>query len=371
MSEQGSTGPDAPEQAKDDAPEQAKDDAPEQAKDDAPEQAKDETTRRVFMAGGAAAALGAAAARAAARAGGPSKVTSAQARLLDKVTAAAGSASLSDVRHIVILMQENRSFDHYFGTLSGVRGFSDPGVLKQAGGRPVFDQYGYQPGTGADASGYMQPFRLLNNPPAENGEATNDISHGWVTQHQSWNNGAMDSFVRAHLAADGSTNGPVTMGYFTRSELAFYYALADAFTVCDNYFCSVLGPTDPNRLMAMSAWIDPAGQAGGPVITTATDRVAMTGALNWKTMPEALLEAGVSWKVYNDPFSVTGLELIARGLTPSYPGDFKSDVKNGTLPSVSWIVPPLAECEHPAAPPEWGEYLVQQILSILVSNPAA
>ena len=364
MSEQGSAGPDAPEPA------------------------KNETTRRVFMAGGAAAALGAAAARAAARAGGPSKVTSAQARLLDKVTAAAGSASLSDVRHIVILMQENRSFDHYFGTLSGVRGFSDPGVLKQAGGRPVFDQYGYQPGTGADASGYMQPFRLLNNPPAENGEATNDISHGWVTQHQSWNNGAMDSFVRAHLAADGSTNGPVTMGYFTRSELAFYYALADAFTVCDNYFCSVLGPTDPNRLMAMSAWIDPAGQAGGPVITTATDRVAMTGALNWKTMPEALLEAGVSWKVYNDPtgllglgvlsyfknytnpLSVTGLELIARGLTPSYPGDFKSDVKNGTLPSVSWIVPPLAECEHPAAPPEWGEYLVQQILSILVSNPA-
>jgi phospholipase C len=380
MSEQGSTGPDAPEPAKDDAP--------EQAKDDAPEPAKNETTRRVFMAGGAAAALGAAAARAAARAGGPSKVTSAQARLLDKVTAAAGSASLSDVRHIVILMQENRSFDHYFGTLSGVRGFSDPGVLKQAGGRPVFDQYGYQPGTGADASGYMQPFRLLNNPPAENGEATNDISHGWVTQHQSWNNGAMDSFVRAHLAADGSTNGPVTMGYFTRSELAFYYALADAFTVCDNYFCSVLGPTDPNRLMAMSAWIDPAGQAGGPVITTAADRVAMTGALNWKTMPEALLEAGVSWKVYNDPtgllglgvlsyfknytnpLSVTGLELIARGLTPSYPGDFKSDVKNGTLPSVSWIVPPLAECEHPAAPPEWGEYLVQQILSILVSNPA-
>jgi phospholipase C len=380
MSEQGSTGPDAPEPAKDDAP--------EQAKDDAPEPAKNETTRRVYRAGGAAAALGAAAARAAARAGGPSKVTSAQARLLDKVTAAAGSASLSDVRHIVILMQENRSFDHYFGTLSGVRGFSDPGVLKQAGGRPVFDQYGYQPGTGADASGYMQPFRLLNNPPAENGEATNDISHGWVTQHQSWNNGAMDSFVRAHLAADGSTNGPVTMGYFTRSELAFYYALADAFTVCDNYFCSVLGPTDPNRLMAMSAWIDPAGQAGGPVITTAADRVAMTGALNWKTMPEALLEAGVSWKVYNDPtgllglgvlsyfknytnpLSVTGLELIARGLTPSYPGDFKSDVKNGTLPSVSWIVPPLAECEHPAAPPEWGEYLVQQILSILVSNPA-
>jgi Phosphoesterase family len=92
-------------------------------------------------------------------------------------------------------------------------------------------------------------------------------------------------------------------------------------------------------------------------------------------MPEALLKAGVSWKVYNDPtgilglgvlsyfknytdpFSITDLELIGKGLAPTYPGDFHSDVKNGTLPSVSWIVPPLAECEHPAAPPEWGEYL--------------
>jgi phospholipase C len=104
-------------------------------------------------------------------------------------------------------------------------------------------------------------------------------------------------------------------------------------------------------------------------------------------MPEALLEAGVSWKVYNDPtgilglgvlpyfknytdpFSITGIELITRGLTPSYPGDFAEDVRKGTLPSVSWIVPPLAECEHPAAPPEWGEYLVHQILSTLVANP--
>ena len=345
---------------------------------------KSETSRRAFMVGGAAAALGAAAARA----GDPSKITDAQARLLDRVTAAsAASASLSDVKHIVILMQENRSFDHYFGTLSGVRGFSDPGVLKNANGTPIFDQYGYQPGTGVDASGYLQPFHLLNSPPTENGEATNDISHGWTTQHQSWNGGKLDSFIKAHLAADGTTNGPVTMGHFTRSELAFYYALADAFTICDNYFCSVLGPTDPNRLMAMSANIDPAGKSGGPVITTATDRLAMTGALNWETMPEALLKAGVSWKVYNDPtgilglgvlsyfknytnpLSITGLELIAKGLTPSYPGDFQSDVKNGTLPSVSWIVPPLAECEHPAAPPEWGEYLVQQILNILVSNP--
>jgi phospholipase C len=336
---------------------------------------KQRTTRRTFMAG--AAAVGAAGMA------GAMHPTAAQAKLIETAaTAEAAGVSLNDIEHVVILMQENRSFDHYFGTMSSVRGFSDPAALPG-----VFDQHGYQPGTGVDASGYMQPFNLLNNPPSENGSDTNDITHSWPAQHQSWNNGAMDSFIKAHLAADGAANGPVTMGYFTRSELSFYYALADAFTVCDGYHCSVLGPTDPNRLMAMSASIDPAGAAGGPVITTASDRLAMTGKLSWKTMPEALLEAGVSWKVYNDPtgilglgvlsyfknytdpFSITGLELIGRGLTPSYPDTFASDVAAGKLPSVSWIVPPLAECEHPAAPPEWGEYLVHQILNTLVSNP--
>ena len=111
----------------------------------------------------------------------------------------------------------------------------------------------------------------------------------------------------------------------------------------------------------------------------------MTGKLKWATMPEALIKAGVSWKVYNDPTApgtrpvllfkarrsvrLTDLEL-STGPRAHLPGRLPSDVAAGTLPSVSWIMPPLAECEHPAAPPEWGEYLVQQILNILVSNPA-
>jgi phospholipase C len=352
-----------------------------------PEPGKNQTSRRAFMVGGAA-AVGAAAATRAGIGANRRGITDEQARLLDKVTATAtSSASLSDVEHIVILMQENRSFDHYFGTLSGVAGFSDPNVLANPAGGTVFDQFGYQPGIGVDASGYTQPFNLLNDPPTENGYDTNDIDHSWGGQHASWNNGAMDSFITSHLNTDGDANGPVTMGYFTRSELSFYYALADAFTICDSYHCSILGPTDPNRLYSLSAWIDPAGTNGGPVITTASDRLAMTGKLDWKTMPEALLEAGVSWKVYNDPtgllglsvlpyfknyndpLSITGLELIAKGLAPTYPGNFASDVASGNLPSVSWIIPPLYECEHPAAPPEWGEYLVQQILNTLASNP--
>ena len=344
--------------------------------------------RRTFLAGGAAiaGALGAGAA-----AGGGRRLPPHQARLLDDAVAAAPAGTgLSDIQHIVILMQENRSFDHYFGTMSAVRGFSDPAVpTENVGGTsyPVWDQFGYQPGTGPDASGYLQPFHLVSNPPTENGQSTNDISHSWQCQHQSWNGGAMDSFVRAHLTADGNPNGPVTMGYFTRSDLAFYYALADAFTVCDHYFCSVLGPTDPNRLMGMSASIDPNGTNGGPVVETFTNRPSEYGKLSWETMPERLLAAGVSWKVYNDPLGelalsplpyfkaysnpsgVTGAELVARGLTPNYPASFQADVKAGTLPSVSWIIPPLAECEHPAAPPEYGEYLTSQVLSTLVSNP--
>jgi phospholipase C len=130
--------------------------------------------------------------------------------------------SIKDVEHIVVLMQENRSFDHYFGTLSGVRGFSDAAVPTQTVGgvtRPVFDQYGFQPGSGPSASGYIQPFHLLSDPPLEDGQTTNDISHSWATQHNSWNNGKMDAFITAHLAADGATNGPVTMGYYTRQDL--------------------------------------------------------------------------------------------------------------------------------------------------------
>jgi phospholipase C len=338
-------------------------------------------TRRSFLTG--AAALGAAGAVSTLLPPGPGVIEAAAA------AAPAGSA-LSDVEHVVILMQENRSFDHYFGTLSGVRGFSDPHVRTQrVGGKnyPVWDQFGYQPGVGADASGFLQPFRLVTHLPSENGQSTNDIAHTWAPQHGSWDNGAMDAFVRTHVSADGARNGPVTMGYYARADLPFYYALADAFTICDSYYCSVLGPTDPNRIMAISATIDPAGSHGGPVVETFGDRIAQTGRFSWQTMPERLLAAKVSWKVYNgdlgllglspfpyfaaydDIFSVTGIELAERAFVPQYPETFTRDVASGRLPSVSWIIPPLAECEHPAAPPAWGEYLVSHVLATLVANP--
>ena len=197
----------------------------------------------------------------------------------------------------------------------------------------------------------------------------------------------MDAFVSTHVATanDGPENGFVTMGYFTRHDLAFYYALADAFCICDGYHSSVLGPTDPNRVMSVSGTIDPAGTKGGPVVETYSNRAEDYGAFSWETMPEALSAGGVSWKVYNDPTALFELspfpyfsqywgtsaspELVAKGIVPTYPASFIADVAAGTLPSVSWIMPPLAECEHPAAPPEYGEYLTSRVLSTLISNP--
>ncbi len=102
----------------------------------------------------------------------------------------------------------------------------------------------------------------------------------------------MDNFVGAHLAADGDKNFVVTMGYFNRDDLSFYYAVADAFTICDAYHCSVLGPTDPNHVMALSATIDPAGTGAARTGHPDSGRPQQYNTLDWTTMPEHLLDAG-------------------------------------------------------------------------------
>jgi len=172
--------------------------------------------------------------------------------------------SLRDIKHVVILMQENRSFDHYFGTLTGVRGFADPTALTLSTGKPVF----YQPDPD-NPDGYLLPFHL--NTQTTSAQAIPSTSHAWTVQHSAWDSGKMDNWLPAHLAADGK-NGPFTMGYYEREDIAFQFALAESFTICDNYHCSVLGPTWPNRLYHISASIDPLGEHGGPIIKCRRDR---------------------------------------------------------------------------------------------------
>jgi phospholipase C len=287
---------------------------------------------------------------------------------------AAGPApgvSLSDIKHVVILMQENRSFDHYFGTLANVRGFNDPAAITLPTGRSVF----HQPDP-RSPDGYLLPFHLDTR--TTSAQAQPSTNHEWNVQHAAWNGGLMNNWLPAHLAADG-VNGPYTMGYLERDDIPFHYALAESFTICDNYHCSVLGPTWPNRLFLLSAWNDPDGVAGGPIIANADPT-----PYGWKTYPEALTEAGVSWQVYQevDNYQCNQLEmfgsfqaaavnspLFQSGLRTFSPGQFEYDARNDRLPTVSWIVPASYQSEHPDYTPAAGADFVASKIDAIASNP--
>jgi phospholipase C len=284
------------------------------------------------------------------------------------VAASPKFGTLTDIEHVVILIQENRSFDHYFGTYSGVRGFGDV-----ATDRSVF----YQRGTNGKT---VHPFHLKTNCIA-------DLTHDWQPQHVSWNNGRMDGFLKAHETfgspIDHESRGPDTMGYYPRNDVPFYFGLANEFTICDAYHCSVIGPTDPNRLMSMTAWIDPAGKHGGPLVFTPKEVAHRYNRFSWTTMPERLTAHGVSWKVYtaggggfyDNPLTFfkqyhKGTKLYDRGLAPTYPADFLSDLASKRLPAVSWLALSLGNTEHPGySSPHAGEAGTRQVVEALLSHP--
>jgi phospholipase C len=292
------------------------------------------------------------------------------------VTPETACSTLTAIEHVVIFIQENRSFDHYFGSYRGVRGFSDQSAAFR------------QPdpaNTVSSPSGVLLPFHL--DTLRTNSACTHDIAHDWVAMHQSWNGGAMDGFVSSRLSVDGS-NAVLSMGYYARPDLPFYYAVADAFTLCDNYFCSVMGPTDPNRLYTMAASIDPDGQNGGPVLETLPNRSSFFGKLTYTTMPEQLQVRGISWKVYSAPdqnilngisfesvlayfknFQDPNSSLYKNAFLPQFPTDFLSDAMTGNLPQVSWVIASFADSEHPPEPSLFGEITLSSMITALSTNP--
>ncbi|GAA5059504.1 phospholipase C [Nocardia callitridis] len=292
----------------------------------------------------------------------------------------AGTGGLGDIEHFVLLMQENRSFDHYFGAASGVRGFDDPSA--------AWRQFGWAPGVGPNPDGYVNPFRLGTTLGASlDGECINDPDHSWGGMHRAFNGGGNDRWMPMSIDSVGPANAPAAMGYYLPQDIPIHHALADAFTLCDGYHCSVLGPTDPNRLYWISATLDPDGTAGGPLVETPAQ--LPRHHYRWRTYPENLSEAGVSWKIYNNrdlgPLSSVMLdgmlgcftqsadpnsELARRGIAPTYPNDFRADVAAGNLPAVSWVVPSVWQCEHPALPAAFGAFGIVELLDILTSNPA-
>lgn len=215
-----------------------------------------------------------------------------------------------DAEHVVILMQENRSFDHCYGTLAGVRGFNDPRAVTLPDGNPVWLQ------TNAAGETYA-PFRL--NIRETNVTWMSCLPHGWADQTDARNGGRHDRWLDAKASGIAQyAHMPLTMGYYTREDIPFYYSLADAFTVCDQNFCSTLTGTTPNRLHLWTGTCRP--EPSPDSMAHVRNEDADPGTLvSWRTFPEILEEQGISWRVYqNELYIPTGL----RGEAESWLSNF-------------------------------------------------
>lgn len=302
--------------------------------------------------------------------------------------------SIEDVKHIVILMQENRSFDHYFGTMKGVRGYGDRFPIPLESGKRVFDQ--------TDGEKVVRPYHADKN--SSNAALISGTPHNFADAQAAWNQGKFGQWPLFKT--------PYSMAYYTRAEIPFQYALAESFTISDAYHCSVTGGTDPNRIVFFSGSnLNPEKRAQGINCTDydseptnwrcwlngdvykddyAPPRDNYKGnAFQWDTIPEVLEKAGVSWRIFQDPNdNWTGAMhgcLAFEGFRDAKPGspifengmrkwsleDLKSQVMDGSLPSVSWVLPSQEESEHPSAPssPYRGADFTHQVLEALTANP--
>ena len=313
---------------------------------------------------------------------------------------------IRDIKRVVVLMQENRSFDHYYGSLRGVRGFGDRSTITLPGGLSVFQQPTSKPGRPVTATQF--PWRLADAPvsayPAGHQPPSSEVGaqnyggtdHSWETQHEAWYGGLMNAWYT-------SKGGPTTLGYLNRADLPFHYALADAYTIGDAYHCSVLSATGPNRTYHWGGTIDAANKYSSFTAYRGGDEIGRN--LLWESYAETLQKAGISWKVYqgSDNYGDNALEYFKnfaqydpeQGGTPA-PGNvlydngvaivpepndeetgnadnlalaIRKDVLAGTLPQVSWVVTNQRFSEHPDGAPTDGAYYVHEVLKALNTDP--
>jgi phospholipase C len=297
------------------------------------------------------------------------------------------TGTIADVEHVVILMQENRSFDHYFGTLNGVRGFGDrfPIPVPDAAGvagKTVWFQTNAANGPGPTV---VAPFRLDTRQSFGVMRVTG-TPHTWPNAQGAWGDGRLHEWPA--FKTDRS------MGYFAREDIPFQFALAEAFTLCDAYHCSFHGGTNPNRLFQWSGTNDPLGTGRGPAMTNDFDNLDHdpSGGYTWTTYAERLESAGIRWQVYQDmadnftdnPMAgfrkyrdaVNGVAgslaaLRDRGLTTRDLDLLADDVMHDRLPQVSWIVATEEGSEHPdPSSPAQGAAYTARVLEALTGNPA-
>ena len=298
------------------------------------------------------------------------------------------TGTIMDVRHVVILMQENRGFDHYFGTMRGVRGFADrfpipvPPVPEEPGARSVWQQ---RDRTGPGPARTVLPFHLATRRDFDlmRMEGT---PHSWPDAQAAWDEGRM-----AHWPEAKSQRA---MGHYRRDDIPFQFALAEAFTLCDAYHCSVQTGTNTNRLFLWSGTNDPGGTMGGPAIGNSHDSMPEDGGAEepyrWTTTVERLQAAGVDWQIYQDMAdNFTDNPLVGfaafreahrgggdpalreRGLTTRAIDLLKNDVLTGRLPQVSYIIATAAGSEHPGpSSPAQGADYTAGVIDALTADPA-
>jgi phospholipase C len=326
---------------------------------------------------------------------------------------------LRAIEHVIVLTQENRSFDHYFGTLRGVRGFGDANPLRQPDGRSVFQQ--------PVGAGEVLPFSLREaarraGRPGSDIQYLGDLPHGWNDASAAWARGWNNGWVPA--------KGPATMTYYDRTDIPLQYELADTFTLLDAYHCAIHGSTNPNRNFLVSGTTGYEPGSTARAVTNAAYSYDHAG-YDWPTYAERLQAAGVSWQVYQEwdnftdnaieyflPFKRIGQKILSfvdrpfrtteefyyalfeapdrdallaqfaagrtalsaaertlfdRGMSRSEPDTLvsrlRTDIAAGTLPAVSWLVPTAALSEHPgASTPVGSANLIYQVLDAIAED---
>ncbi len=251
------------------------------------------------------------------------------------------------IRNLVISCQENRSFDHYFGYAPEVQ-------VKGLGPGP---RYSLPDGRG----GRKRPHQLASL-------VTEDPDHGWTGVHRQWNRGRMDGFY--------IVSGSDAIGYYTARELPFYYSLFGQAGLCANYFCSLLGPTWPNRFYLMS------GTSGG-ITTNGVFGYGVFNSKKWPIILDLLDDGGVTWKIYNlggvddvkagdsDNVAVFWSRWAHDPRTVATQAEYLADCRSGRLPQVSWLIPSFTHHldEHPPANVQRGMRLQRAMIQALRGSP--
>jgi phospholipase C len=304
------------------------------------------------------------------------------------------TGTINDVKHVVILMQENRAFDHYFGTMKGVRGFGDRFPIPLESGKAVWFQ--------SDGTKEIPPYH--RDSATSNALLAPGTPHSYSDAQLAWNQGKMGFWPKWKTA--------YSMGHYRRADIPFQFALAEAFTICDDYHCSITTGTDPNRIVFWSGsnFNPEIGRQGincqSDQSEPNNDRCWITGtwvpgawpsgykyadnAFTWDTIPDVLQRNGITWRIFQDMNNnwtgamngcnafatfrnaMPGSPIYENGMTNWSIADLKNQVMTDTLPQVCWVLPTQANSEHPGGPssPTHGGNFTSQVLDALTSNPA-